>query len=175
MSEGPSVRDLIEGKPNIRLIELRQNLPLGLKRNFCCEHARGEVIAHWDDDDWSHPQRLAEQIEILNTGAQVTGYFAMPFDGPGDQAWMYQSHEQYALGTSLTYRKSWWQKHRFPAEQIGEDTAFVRNSLRVLISRDGRERMVATSHPQNTSPRLLRGRQWKPINRNEFPPEYNAQ
>lgn len=171
MSEGASIRDLVEGRPGIRLIELRQKLTVGLKRNFCCEQARGEVIVHWDDDDWSHPKRIAEQIEILNAGAQVTGYFAMPFDA-GDKSWLYQSHEQYALGTSLAYRKSWWQKNRFPPDQIGEDTAFVRKSLHVLVSRDGRNRMVASTHAANTSPRRHRGPSWQQIDRSELPPEY---
>lgn len=34
-----------------------------------------EVLAHWDSDDWSHPRRLTEQMELLeNTQADVIGY-----------------------------------------------------------------------------------------------------
>ena len=32
---------------------------IGAKRNLACEQARGEIIAHWDDDDWYAPDRLA--------------------------------------------------------------------------------------------------------------------
>ena len=37
---------------------------LGELRNIACECARGEWIAQWDDDDHSHPDRLATQMHL---------------------------------------------------------------------------------------------------------------
>jgi glycosyltransferase involved in cell wall biosynthesis len=37
-------------------------LTLGRLRNISMEEARGELICQWDDDDYSHPERLAVQV-----------------------------------------------------------------------------------------------------------------
>lgn len=48
---------------------------IGTLRNLACESADGEVIMHWDDDDWSHPLRMAEQVELLKSSkAPIVGY-----------------------------------------------------------------------------------------------------
>src|SRR5262249_51867830 len=46
------VADLIPEHPAIVYRRLEHRLVLGAKRNMACEMARGEIIAHWDDDDW---------------------------------------------------------------------------------------------------------------------------
>ncbi len=93
-----------------------------------------DILIHWDDDDWSHPDRIAEQVEFLQaSGADAVGYNEMlfwrtprvedlgkvqdPF-GPAmldsgilhpGEAWMYRHpRADRALGTSLCYwRKTW--------------------------------------------------------------------
>ncbi len=38
------------------------------------------VIIHWDDDDWSHPARIAEQVALLKSrGKEAVGYREMLF------------------------------------------------------------------------------------------------
>ena len=47
-------------------------MPIGAKRNIACELAQGEVIAHWDDDDWMAPAWLGSQVEtLLSKGAGI--------------------------------------------------------------------------------------------------------
>lgn len=181
MNDGPLVDDLVAGQPNVRLIHLNAHLSTGAKRNFCCEHARGEIIAHFDDDDWSHPERLAEQVRLLQSGARVAGYFAVPFDGPNGETWLYRSEDRHAIGTSLTYWWAWWSSNKFKPHQVGEDVDFVARAMHVLKSEDGSNRMVATTHAQNTSPRTYRDRSGKPrrawtqITRTALPKEYLEQ
>ena len=39
-----------------------------------------DIIIHWDDDDWSHPSRIAEQVALLQlSGADCVGYNEMLF------------------------------------------------------------------------------------------------
>src|SRR5262245_51000937 len=50
------------------------------KRNACCRMANGEIIIHWDSDDWSAPDRIADQVERLEqSGKSVTGYSEIIF------------------------------------------------------------------------------------------------
>ena len=138
-----SIEDLIPPDDRIRYARVDHTLTLGAKRNFANSLAQGDLIAHWDDDDWQSPQRLSLQVEALTaSGAEVCGardllYYALD----AGQAWQYRcpSREAWAAGCSLLYRRSAWESHPFPEINVGEDSAFVRNfdaqQLCMLISR----------------------------------------
>jgi hypothetical protein len=55
--------------PRQRVVQVPPGLPLGAKRNVGLCAARGELVAMWDDDDYSLPERLAQQVKF----ARVTG------------------------------------------------------------------------------------------------------
>lgn len=141
---------------------------IGEKRNLGISEAPGEIIAHWDDDDYSAPGRLADQVAMLeSSGLAVAGYSAMYFTD-GTQWWKYRHGGNYAIGTSLCFRKSWWADHRFPNQQTGEDNVFQREAAGAgqLISKDAERMMVASIHRGNTCPRNL-GNQYRPVQRPE--------
>ena len=52
------IEDLAPGVPGISYFSLPGCDSIGAKRNLACAQARGEIIAHWDDDDWYAPERL---------------------------------------------------------------------------------------------------------------------
>jgi glycosyltransferase involved in cell wall biosynthesis len=157
------VRDLLPADDDrIRLIHLAEPRTVGEKRNFGCEQVDSDVICHWDDDDYSAPGRLADQLQRLReSGKAVTGYSAMRFTD-GERWWQYRGEAGYVLGTSLCYRRDWWHAHPFQAKQVGEDNDFVyeAQSCRELAAADGNEFMHATNHAGNTSPRMI-GDNWK--------------
>jgi glycosyltransferase involved in cell wall biosynthesis len=110
-----------------RYTYLDSRMKIGPKRNLACEHAAGEIIVHFDSDDWSAPSRITDQVErLLASGKSVSGYHSMLF-WDGVQAFKYNGSENYSLGSGLCYRKSFWQKHRFVPEgpKSWEDNVFV--------------------------------------------------
>ena len=165
LADGQDVSHLVpEGDPRIRLIHLDGRPEIGAKRNYGCERAAGEVIAHFDDDDYSAPGRLADQIaRLLESGKAVTGFHSMLFTD-GVRWWKYEGTRNYAVGTSLCYRRSWWREHPFPAIQVGEDNAMVAaaHAAGQLVTADAGDLMYATNHAGNTSPRKM-GDNWKPL------------
>lgn len=155
------MRDLLPADDRIRLIHLAESRPIGEKRNFGCEYSTGDVVCHWDDDDFSAPGRLSDQIGRLEeSGKAVTGYHSMRFTD-GTVWWQYRGDPHYALGTSLCYWRHWWDAHRFRAVQVGEDNTFVAEAWQAqqLQTADAGELMYATNHAQNTSPRTT-GTNW---------------
>lgn len=46
-------------------------LALGTKRQLSLEAARGDYVATWDDDDWSAPTRLAEQMQVIRDSGRA--------------------------------------------------------------------------------------------------------
>src|SRR5258708_4663268 len=64
-----SIADLMPDDPRVRYERLAGRRSLGEKRNLCIERARGELIMHWDDDDWMAPHRISYQVaELQRTG-----------------------------------------------------------------------------------------------------------
>ena len=139
---------------------------LGLKRNRCCHLANGSIICHWDDDDWSSPQRMGDQVcRLEDTLKQVTGYRTMLFYDPlNEPHWgRYAEQADYALGTSLCYWKSWWEQNPFidiPFGNrlcVGEDNDFIYRAQQAgqFICSDGLGIMVARIHTGCTSPKNI--------------------
>ena len=127
---------------------------IGTLRNEANEYAGGpEVLIHWDSDDLSNPNRIAEQVALLqSSGADVVGYNRMLFAdcrvfgfdsdkmsvvdededsisiGTGNlintpEAWIYTGE---ILGTSLAYWRKTWERTPFSANHVlNEDGGFV--------------------------------------------------
>ena len=62
---GELIRPFVLNDERIRYIRLMERLSVGAKRNQACDQAAGEIIVHWDDDDWIAPWRVSYQIEQL--------------------------------------------------------------------------------------------------------------
>jgi O-antigen biosynthesis protein len=157
VADGDDVQDLIPENEPVRLVHLAERRNIGEKRNFACSLAGGDVICHWDDDDYSAPGRLGRQIDTLNeSGLAVAGFHSMKFTD-GENWWKYKGAANYSLGTALCYRREWWQANPFKPLPIGEDNEFVYAAQRAgqIISEDAGDLMHATIHPSNTSPRMI--------------------
>ena len=61
-----SVADLLPDHPQVRYMREPKGRTLGVKRNRLCELAQGDIIAHWDDDDWHAP--FLSTHEVLGGG-----------------------------------------------------------------------------------------------------------
>jgi len=130
---------------------------IGEKLNFACSQAKGEIICRWDHDDWYSSDRIARQLNDLSKpGIEVTGfhsihYFDMSTGGiwPMTLSWPLP----HAMGTSLCFKKSYWQKNIFKPLSRGEDTQFsnTAQSQGVLSSFDGQRYVVARKHHRNVS------------------------
>ena len=126
-------------------------LPVGALRNSA-NAGCGEIICHWDDDDWSHPLRIAEQVALLeSSGADAVGYDDMIF-WDGAEAWQYFiRHPGKALGTSLMYWTKTWERVPFQPFASGEDTDWCGRVKVATASSivDGVPRMIARIHAGN--------------------------
>ncbi len=56
------------GRSDIRIVTPPARLSLGQLRNLSVEAAGGDFLCQWDDDDCSHPERLARQLTHLLEG-----------------------------------------------------------------------------------------------------------
>ena len=164
------VSDLIPDDPRIRYIRMQERKTMGAKHNLACELASGEIIAHWDDDDWFAEWRLSYQVSELLKQPPMTlaGFSRVLFYRPRDsRAWEYiypPGHRPWVCGNTFCYRKTFWVKHRFPNMNEGADTVFVRGlaDAQVLPLPNNRC-LVAMIHANNTSPKRTDGAAWHPL------------
>jgi len=160
-----SIADLVPQMDSIRYLRLEQHVPIGAKRNIGCDMARGEIIAHWDDDDWMAPQWLRSQVETLSKeGADICGLDKVFFYAPETrQAWryVYGGAQTWVCGGTLCFTKDLWRQTGFQEIDIGEDNAFVwsLHPKHIAISTHA-EFYVATVHRANTSPKITTGTYW---------------
>ena len=158
-SDGEDVRDIVPHDPRITLVSLletRRPQFLSDKFNLCCTLGKGEILCKWDDDDWSAPNRISDQVNRLQTsGRAFTGYCKMLFTD-GSKWWRYNGTSAFALGTSFCFKREWWDRNKFPPSvMVGSDNIFVHNAVVALqlAAVPGEGMMVATVHPRNTSPK----------------------
>jgi len=160
------VADLVPRDPRIRYLRETQRRSLGAKRNLACSRARGEILLHWDDDDWHAPWRVSYQVaELTAQQADLCGLSRLWFYEPeSDRAWHYRyggGRTRWVAGGTLCYRRALWDRHRFADVNVGEDTRFVREAASariVALERD--DFYLARVHDGNTSPKHTGGANW---------------
>ncbi|MCU1326650.1 MAG: hypothetical protein JWN34_2020 [Bryobacterales bacterium] len=161
--DGDDVADLVPADPRIRVIEFSGTV--GDKRNAGSYAANGEIIAVFDDDDHSAPGRLTDQVtRLLESGKAVTGYHTLRYTD-GDRSWMYLGTPFFAAGTSLVYRRTWWESHPFASKNVGEDRDFADEACwahQMTAARAG-EFMYANFHAGNTGGVISVGDNWLPL------------
>src|SRR5208337_881665 len=164
-----SIADLVPEDPRIRYLRLPGRHTIGAKRNFACEHAKGDIIAHWDDDDWMADWRLSYQVNAL---CKAGGKFAcglssvLYYDPRHDRAWMYaypERQRRWIAGNTLCYHKDLWRRHQFLLVNQGEDTRFVWSLPESsILSLPDYKFYVATVHEKNSSPKRTHDLYWRP-------------
>lgn len=145
-------------------VDHRPGVTIPRLRNEANGMASGaDAIAHFDSDDWSHPERLSLQMEDL-AARHCTGFSNMLFFDSREgkkNAWEYTYNDQWlVLGTSLVYWRSIWEGCPFNESKIeGEEKwwpncqAHGRNGFELFGTEDGRRNrplMIANYHGGNT-------------------------
>lgn len=162
------VADLVPKDATIHYVRLLTRLTVGAKRNLACREARGDIILHWDDDDWMADWRISYQVaQLLGSSADICGLDRLLYYEPASQrAWEYvypPAAKTWVAGNTLCYRKSFWQGHPFPEINVAEDARFVWQAERNQVLRlDNPHFIVGLIHGGNVSPKITSGSYWNP-------------
>ena len=160
-----SVKELLPADTNIRYEKLNRPYLTGAKRNYACEMSAGEIILHWDDDDWYAENWISHQVNsLLSANAEIAGLSNIYFYSPRlAKCWKYvypPNEKPWVAGASMAYYKEFWKKHPFRNMKIGEDNTFVWESNARVAAHSYIEGIVAIVHAQNTSPKHTTNPRW---------------
>lgn len=163
------IEDLIPVDKRINYYRFHRHYVIGVKRNLACERAKGTLIVHWDDDDWSAEWRISYQVAgLLNMQADICGLDQIQFFDPAmDKAWLYsyKGKAPWVYGATFCYRKTFWEQHPFPEVASGEDTRLLQNipSAQVAVL-DDNNFFIGIIHESNTSPKQIGTPNWLQLN-----------
>jgi glycosyltransferase involved in cell wall biosynthesis len=128
----------------------RADLTLGDLRNFGLAAADGDYIIQWDDDDWSHPRRIYEQLDVaIAHDCPVTLQNQLRYD--------FQTGNGYIAGPGLTGQKLGLPNtvlfprtnKRYPAISMDEDGCFLRELGYIHAIQNPPEWHIRFSHGDN--------------------------
>jgi glycosyltransferase involved in cell wall biosynthesis len=161
-----SVADLLPPDERVKYTRMPHRQTVGAKRNQCIRASQGDLIVHWDDDDWVAPHRIRYQVEAMQReGAEVCGLRQMLFhDLSTSKTWLYTyppNLRTWLVGGSLLYTRSFWQRSPFPDVQVGEDSRFLWKQThgKLAVLPDYRF-YIAMIHSSNTSPKICSDPYW---------------
>jgi O-antigen biosynthesis protein len=181
--------DPMPGDPRVRCLRVAPGSTVGAKRDAGAGEARGELIAHWDDDDWYAPARLRCQVApILAGAADITGLRAHRFfELDAWRLWTCSRAlharmfiEDVAAGTLVYRRALWGRPARYPATNLREDADFLVAAMRAgaRLERLEEDLFVYVRHGGNTwrfvTGELLMPEHWREIGEPAWPPEVDA-
>lgn len=154
-----------------------RGLSIGTYRNEAAASAKlmgADIVCHFDSDDLSGPNRIAEQVALLqSSGADCVGYrevmfwdrnagkmrmdggalYSVPTSEAGE-AWIYTSrHPSWCHGASLCYWRKTWERNPFPDMNAGEDLVWQAGLKRASVSAI----TTPVGHLLDTEPRLICG------------------
>lgn len=123
----PALVGLLPDDPRVRYVATGKPLrSIGAMRNEACELARGEIIAHWDDDDWYGSERLSRQAEPICAGeSDLTALRdSLMLDLATWRFWRCQPDLHRRIfyigdvhGATMMYRRRLWEQGRFPTNR----------------------------------------------------------
>lgn len=125
---------------------------LGELRNLSLDIARGQLMSHWDDDDWFDPERLSRQMAAI--GDKAAAWMPAALMHMDDPAWIDRPYVGYFKGgapSTILHRRR--DDIRYPRERKGEDSTFRDHFVRlgsVLMDVDDAGLLIRCFHGQNT-------------------------
>lgn len=143
--------------PNKEMVVIPGPGTVGEKRNRGCEAAKGEIIVHFDDDDYYAPDYISKSVAfLLQNNVNITGYSTAYFcDAANKRAWLWKYADPanampYVCEASLVYRKSVWEKKKFKDISQGEGIYFLAH-LPKIKAHNTPNLFVAGIHSGNTA------------------------
>lgn len=154
------------GRPDIRTVTIDDQRTVGDYRNVSLEHAAGDILCQWDDDDLYHRERIARQLAALVDGdhdANLLRHVLKYFPQTRELYWTnWQATPGGGHPGTLMVKRSVPLRYlpihypsEGPSDRLGEDLAavlFLKEHYRVSYLADMPYLFIYVSHGKNLWP-----------------------
>ena len=148
------IHDLIKNDSAFRYIRFNEKKPLGYKRNILASEAKGEILIHFDDDDYYPHSRVSHAVESLMASDKLiagsslchiydTSLKKIFVSGPFGQ--------NHATAGTFAYKREYLKNNKFNDEAIAqEEPSFTGNFSNNLLQLDSLKTILIIKHAKNT-------------------------
>jgi glycosyltransferase involved in cell wall biosynthesis len=124
------VEELCRGLLNVRYLRCPGPMSLGAKLNHGMEHARGEIVQKWDDDDYYGPEFLAQAagaLQNVEPGRGIVAWCCFTVLLPGEESPRFSGHG-WAAGATLCFHRELGLRTRFRDVPREVDRGFLEDA-----------------------------------------------
>ncbi len=127
---------------NLHIVRPQPGLSLGELRNLALDNkvCRGDWIVQWDDDDWSHPTRIAAMMDIRQPDHAITLRYQTRFSFENSTAFALKYDQPDGIPGTVLHAKT---NVRYRTLDRHEDTHFLRDAF-------GPKTIVMDNHPESS-------------------------
>ena len=151
------IGDLVKGIPYVKYIEYPKKLQLGEKRNAIMKEATGEIIIHFDDDDYYPPDRISHAVTKLEESGKLVGfvpYIHIYFKHIGELRRVGPFPKYCAPEASFVYRREILDSTEYTnKDSIGEGISFLKKCNDSFVELSPRSSILCFSHDHNSVPK----------------------
>jgi glycosyltransferase involved in cell wall biosynthesis len=168
------VEDLVPADPRIRYLRLAKRHTIGAKRTIGVHEAAGEIIVHWDDDDWMAPARVSRQVAgLLAQDVDVSGLNRMSYlDIRSRRCWRYTYPRRlrpWIAEPTFCYRREVGIRTPFPDQDLAAGTTWLWADKDVRIGALADPSFyVGIIHAANTALKDTSNGWWRPVPQQEI-------
>src|ERR1051326_7484665 len=140
------------GLEAVRYVRLPGPASTGAKLNTAIEHARGDLLQKWDDDDYYHSDFLKTAVShmpIENRDHCLAAWDCFLILIAGEGRLRFSGHG-WTIGNTLLFTRRFWAKAPFRDVSRGVDTHFLRDRQGNLIRICAPEQCIVVRHGRNT-------------------------
>jgi len=134
--------------------DVNRNNKVGALRNILKKEAKGDILIHFDDDDYYPEDRISHAVSRINeTGHQLAGNSDLfMYDVHFKSLYQFKSFGQnHILGGTMAYTKKYANNHDFDEKVThAEESSFTNKYKEPAALLNAKKVIVASSHGINT-------------------------
>ena len=148
------IEDLLSKDKRIRYFKSEEKKSLGFKRNFLAEQAKGQILVHFDDDDYYPSNRISHAVQMLSKSERLIAGSSMMY--------MYNAFvnkvfvtgpfgPNHATAGTFAYKKEYLDKCAFDNEKMAqEEPGFTNGFAEPMVQLDPKSTILVMQHKFNT-------------------------
>lgn len=148
------IGDLVKDISYVRYLEFDKKLQLGEKRNKLMMEAKGDVIIHFDDDDYYPPDRISHAVSKLEESGKLMAfipYIHIYFKHIKELRRVGPFPKYCAPEASFAYRKELLHLSSYAdGDSIGEGISFLKKCNDSFVELAPRSTILCFSHDHNS-------------------------
>lgn len=155
------IKDLVSDLPNVKYVLVDEPMTIGAKRNLGVEKASHDMLVMMDDDDVYPNNSLLTRVAFMLAEPTKECVFSTTipcYDIHDKKSFMNVPPNTLPMcdrvsEATLAFTRSFWEKQKFPDEQIAEGGAFIRGREHMCREVSPQDVIVSLVHSKNTSSR----------------------